>query len=95
MDDTKKRLNKVVGISFVVFFGIALISVFAVNMKDNHKEGYFRYEDTYYYHYDNHFYYYDDYEEDWSKYAGDFAEDVDDYYVDDDWDSGSSWDSNW
>lgn len=82
-EDKMKKLNKIVGITFLVGFTLALISVFAVNMNDRHKEGYYRYQDQYYYHYDNHFYYYDDYEQDWSKYAGDFTENVDDYYVED------------
>lgn len=84
LNETMKKLNKAIGIWFVIFFGTALISVFFVNMKDNHKEGYYRYNDTYYYHYDNHFYYYDDYDDKWSKYSGDFTEEVDDYYVDED-----------
>lgn len=125
LEDKMKKLNKIIGITFCVGFTAALISVFFVNIKDNHKEGYYRYQNQYYYHYDNHFYYYDDYEEDWSKYSGDFTEDVDDYYVDDDvptdvdsfksseayekayqnyierqtyddddWDSGSTWDTS-
>lgn len=84
LDQTMKRLNKAVGISFVIFFGVALISVFFVNMKDKHKDGYYQYEDQYYYYYDRNFYYYNDTYDDWEKYSGEFAEDVEEYYVDDD-----------
>lgn len=84
LDATMKKLNKVIGITFLVVFLGALISVFAVNMKDNHKEGYYRYQNQYYYHYDNYFYYYNDTHDEWNRYTDDFEEDIDDYYVDDD-----------
>lgn len=83
-EDKMKKLNKIIGITFCVGFVAALISVFAVNIDSNHKDGYYRFEDQYYYYYDHNFYYYDDFEDDWSKYSGDFAENVDEYYINED-----------
>ena len=79
-----KKMNKVLGISFLVIFSVALISVFAVNMKDRHKEGYYRYQNQYLYHFDDNFYYYNDTHDEWMKYSDDFTGDIDDYYVNDD-----------